>query len=69
MIFAILSYYGITYHDINVLWSENSGTYKRMDEVRMKQIHILVTWEVSIGFVCELVIWLKLSLYWNCAKT
>ena len=36
-----MSYDGTISHDISLLSSDDSGTYKRMDEDRMKKIHIL----------------------------
>ena len=36
-----MAYDGTISHDISLLSSDDSGTYKRMDEDRMKQIHIL----------------------------
>ena len=39
--FVILSYDGTISHDISLLSSDDSGTYKRMDEDRMEKIHIL----------------------------
>ena len=39
--FVILSYDGTISHDISLLSSDDSGTYKRMDEDRRKKIHIL----------------------------
>ena len=43
------SYDGTISHDISLLWSDDSGTYKRKDEVRIKQIHILdVTYTITV---------------------
>ena len=39
--FVILAYDGTISITISLLSSDDSGTYKRMDEDRMKQLHIL----------------------------